>query len=45
MHHLYVCCSEAMDIVLSMLAETVEMPLMHEIEYMDSMMDQDLAQW
>ena len=45
MHHLYVCCSEAMDIVLSMLAETVEMPLMHEIEYVDSMMDQDLAQW
>ena len=44
MHHPYVYCSEAMDIVLSMLAETVAMPLMCEIEYMDSMMDQDLAQ-
>ena len=31
--------------ILSMLAETVEMPLMHEIEHVDSMMDQDLTQW
>lgn len=45
MYHPYVCFSEAMDTVLSLLAETVEMILMHEIEYMDSMMNQDLAQW
>ena len=35
MHHPHVCCSEAMDIVSSLLAETVEMPLMFEFEYVD----------
>ena len=45
MHHPHVCCSEAMDIVLSMLGGTVEMPLTCEAKYMDNMMDQDLVQW